>query len=106
MAGIEAKIGALVNLPLLAAAKTENDFVFLSNNFGEIDADVRGVDAPTRGVSRVVSDLCAVNHRFGRGASDVDAGSTQIFFLDERNGPPQIAHPITHRLPAPPPPHD
>src|SRR2546430_17636352 len=49
MAVIEAKVGALVDLFLPTAAKAENDFVFLRNNFGEIDADIRSIDAPEIG---------------------------------------------------------
>src|SRR6266702_6172141 len=73
VAAMEAEVGAPVDLLLLAAAKTENDFIFLSDNFGEIDADVRGVDTPARGVSSVVSNLRAVDHCFGGRAADVDA---------------------------------
>jgi hypothetical protein len=40
VAAIEAKVGALIDLFLLAAAEAEDDFVFLGDDFGEIDADV------------------------------------------------------------------
>src|SRR5437773_4920208 len=56
-------------------------------NFGEIDADIRSIDAPARGVSRIVSDLRAVDHCFGGRAADVDARATEMLFLDERHRP-------------------
>src|SRR5258708_59178 len=40
VAAIETKVGAFVDLFLLTTAKTQNDFIFLGDNFGEIDADV------------------------------------------------------------------
>src|SRR5260370_1097199 len=80
------------------AAKTENDFVFLSDNFGEIDADVRGVDTPARGVSRILSNLRAVDHCFGGRAADVDACPAQILFLYKRDRPAQIGEPIRERI--------
>ena len=83
---IEAKVGAFIDLFLLAAAETEDDFVFLGNDFCKINADVRSVDAPARGVPRIVSDLRAVDHRLGGRASNIDAGAAQIFLLDERHG--------------------
>src|SRR5260370_16622759 len=100
VAAMETKVGALIDLFLLAAAKAENDFVFLGNNFCEIDADVRCVDAPARGVSRVVSDLRAVNHRLGGRATNVDAGSTQVLVLDERYIPSQIRKAIRETIAA------
>src|SRR5260370_2368255 len=103
-ASMETKVSAPVDAFLQAATKTENDFVFLSNNPGEIDADVRCVDAPARGVSRVVSDLRAVNHRLGGRATNVDAGATQVIVLDERYRPSQIRKPIPERIPASPQP--
>src|SRR5206468_6437047 len=66
VAAMKAKFGALVYLFLLAATETQDHFVFLSDDFGKIGADVRRVNTPTRGVPRVVSDLRAMNHRFGR----------------------------------------
>src|SRR6266850_78960 len=90
VAAMKAKFGALVYLFLLAATKTQDDFVFLGDDFGQIDADVGGVDAPARGVPCVVSDLRAMNHRFGRRATDVDAGAPKIFFFDQRHGPSEI----------------
>src|SRR5216683_1654280 len=92
------KVSALVDLFLQAAAKTENDFVFLSNNPGEIDADIRCVDAPARGVSRIVSDLRAVDHGLGGRATNVDAGATQVIVLDERYRPSQIREAIGERI--------
>src|SRR6267378_6129741 len=56
VAAMKAKFGAFVYLFLLAATETQDDFVFLSDNFGEINADVRRADAPARGVSRVVGN--------------------------------------------------
>ena len=93
-ATIEAKIGAFVDLFLLVAAKAEDDFVLLSDDFGEINADICGVDAPARGVARVVSNLRAVDHRFSGRAADVDAGAAEVFLLDERDGPSQIREAI------------
>src|SRR5260370_36923475 len=98
VAAMETKVGALIDLFLLAAAKAENDFVFLGNNPRKIDADVRCVDAPARGVSRVVSDLRAVNHRFGGRAANIDARAAKILFLDERYRPSQIREPISERV--------
>src|SRR5204862_6560795 len=83
---MEAKVGAVVDLVLLATAKTEDHFVFLRDNFEQIDADIRRVDTPTHGVSRIVSDLRAVDHCVGGRAAGVDAGATQMLFLDERDG--------------------
>ena len=40
MAAMEPKVRAFVYLFLLAAAKTEHDFIFLGDDFGEINADV------------------------------------------------------------------
>src|SRR5437762_11688866 len=45
-ASIKAKIFALVHPPLLAAAKAQHNFVFLSNDFRQIHADGSGIDAP------------------------------------------------------------
>jgi hypothetical protein len=98
VAAMETKAGALVDLLLLAAAKAENDFVFLSNNLGEIHANVRSVDTPPRGVSRVVSDLRAMDHRFGGRATNVDARATQVLFLDKRYIPSQIGEPMSERV--------
>src|SRR5260370_11870135 len=98
VASMETKVSALVDLFLRAAAKTENDFVFLSNNPGEIDADIRCVDAPARGVSRIVSDLRAVDHGLGGRATNVDAGATQVIVLDERYRPSQIREAIGERI--------
>ncbi len=100
MAAIEAKVGALVDLFLLATAKTENDFIFLGDNFGEIDADVRCVDAPARGVSRIVRDLGAMHHRLCRRAANIDARAAQVFFLDECYRPPQVSEAISERIAA------
>src|ERR1700687_5259865 len=90
VATIKTKFGALVNLFWLAATEAQDDFVFLGDDFGEIDADIGGVDAPARGISNVVSDLRAMDHRFGRRATHVDAGAPKIFFLDQGHGPSQI----------------
>jgi len=92
---METKLGALVDLLLLAAAKAENDFVFLSNNLGEINANIRSVDTPARGVARVVSDLRTMDHRLGGRATNVDARATQVLFLDKRHRPSQIGEPMS-----------
>src|SRR6266850_1494663 len=52
VAAIKAKFGALVYLFLLAATEAQDHLVFLSDDFGEIDADVGSVDAPACGISR------------------------------------------------------
>src|SRR5260370_8583808 len=83
---------------MVSGTETQNDLIFLSDDFGEIDADVRCVDAPARGVSRVVSDLRAVNHRFGRGAADVDAGAAKILSLDQRYRPAEIRQAVGKRI--------
>ncbi len=95
---IQTKVGALVDLPLQVAAKTENDFVFLSDDFGEIDADIRGVDSPASCVSGVVSDLRAMDHRFSRRTTDIDASAAEILFFDERHGPAEIRQTIPERI--------
>src|SRR6266702_6405837 len=98
VAAMEAEVGAPVDLLLLAAAKTENDFIFLSDNFGEINVDVRSVDTPARSVSSVVSNLRAVDHCFGGRAAEVDACAAQILFLYKRDRPAQIREPIRERI--------
>src|SRR5256885_16121960 len=98
VAAMETKVGAFVDLLLLAAAKTENHFLLLGNDFCEIDADVRCVDTPARGVSRVVRNLREMYHRLGRGAADVDARAAEIFFLNERHRPAKIRQPIGKRV--------
>src|SRR2546429_6690170 len=65
VAAMKTKVSAFVDLFLLAAAKTEYHFVLLGNDLGELYADVGGVDTPACGVSRVVGNLRAMNHRFG-----------------------------------------
>src|SRR5207249_9844099 len=98
VATMEAKVGAVVDLFLLATAKTEDHFVFLRDNFGQIDADTRRVDTPKRGVSRIVSDLRAVDHCFGGRTAGVDARAAQMLLLDERDGPSQVGEPISERI--------
>src|SRR5438552_1640072 len=98
VATMEAKVRALVDLLLLATAKAEDHFVFLHDNFGEIDADIQSIDTPARGVSRIVSDLRAMNHCLGGGAASVDAGAAQMLLLDERDGPSQVGEPISERI--------
>src|SRR5260370_29883581 len=100
VAAIQTQVGALIDLLLLSGAKAKNDFVFLGNDLGEINAHVHRVDTPARGISRVMSNLRAMDHRLGRRASDVDAGAAQILFLDERNRPPQIGEPISEGVAA------
>src|SRR6266481_1019292 len=100
MAAMELKVRAFVYLFLLAAAKTEHDFILLRDDFGKIDADIRSVDAPARGVSRVVGNVATVNHRFGGSAADVDAGAAEILLFDERDGPAEIRQVIGKRVPA------
>src|SRR6266849_8437075 len=100
VAAMGSKIGALIDLLLLSGAKAKNDFVFLGNYLGEINAYVRCVDTPARSISRVMSNLRAMDHRFSGGASDVDACAAQILFLDERNRPPQIGEPISEGVAA------
>jgi hypothetical protein len=95
---IEAEAGALIHLLLLAGAKAENDFVFLGDDFGEIDGYVRGIDAPTLGVARVISNLRAVDHCFGRCAADIDTSAAEIFFFDEGYGPAQIGEAMGERI--------
>src|SRR5689334_21075632 len=98
MAAMKMNIGALVRLLLNAAAKTEDDFLFLRDDSRQVNADVRSIDAPARGISRVVSDLCAVNHSLGWGAAGVDASAAEILLLDERHGPAPIREPIRERI--------
>src|SRR6266852_9723274 len=90
VAAIETQVGALIDLLLLSGAKAKNDFVFLGNDLGEINAYVRCVDTPARSISRVMSNLRAMDHRFSGGASDVDACAAQILFLDECHGPTEV----------------
>src|SRR6266436_4496297 len=94
MAAMESKMGALIDLLLLSGAKAKNDFVFLGNDLGEINAHVRRVDTPACGISRVMSNLRAMDHRLGRRAPDVDACATKILFLDECHGPTKIRQSI------------
>src|SRR5256885_5511683 len=98
VATMEAKVRALVDLLLLATAKAENDFVFLRHNFGQIDADIRSANTPARGVSRIVSDLRAVDYCCGGRQAGVDAGAAQMLLLDERDGPSQVGEPISERI--------
>ncbi len=100
MAAMELKVRAFVYLFLLAAAKTEHDFILLGDDFGKINADVRSDDSPARGVARVMGNLRAVNHRFGGSAADVDAGATEILLFDERDRPAEIRQVISKRVPA------
>ncbi len=85
---------------LLAAAKTENDFILLGNDLREINADVRCADTPARCVSRVVSNLRAMDHRFGGSASDVDARAAEILLFDERHRPAQVSEAISQGIAA------
>ena len=95
---MQAKILALIHAPLQSAAKAQDDFVFLRDDSRQINADVRGIDAPARRVLGVVGDLCAMHHGFRRRAPDVDACSPQILFLDERDRPPQIRETERERI--------
>src|SRR5260370_2141737 len=94
VAAIQTQIGALIDLLLLSAAKAEDDFVFLGNDLGKINAHVRRVAARARSVSVVMRNLGAMDHRLGRRASDIDACAAQILFLDERHGPTKIRQSI------------
>src|SRR6266403_3974426 len=98
MAAVETEVGALVDLLLLTPAKAENHFVLLGNNFRKISADIRCVDTPAPGVSRIVSDLRAVDHRLSGCAANIDARAAQMLFLDERDGPSQVGEPISKRI--------
>jgi hypothetical protein len=98
VAAIEAEVGALIHLFLLATAEAEDDFIFLSDDLGEIDGDVGSTDAPACGVARVVSDLSAMDHGLGGSAAHIDASATQIFSLDERDGPAKIGEAMSERI--------
>src|SRR6266436_1259632 len=98
VSAMKSKVGALIDLLLLSAAKAENDFIFLSNNLRKINTYVRCVNTPARGVSRVISNLRAMDHRLGRRATDVDACAAKILFLNERHGPTKVRKVIGERV--------
>src|SRR5258708_511601 len=100
MAAMESKMGALIDLLLLSGAKAKNDFVFLANDLGEINAHVGGVDTTAGGIARVMSTLCELDHRLVGRASEVDACAAEILFLDECNSPPKIGEPISEGVAA------
>ncbi len=45
-----------------------------------------------------MSDLRAMDHRLGRRATDIDAGATQVLFLDKPHRPSQIGEPISEGI--------
>jgi hypothetical protein len=79
MTAIEAQSRALLDLVFLAAAKAEYDGVFLRDDLRKVDADVAGVDAPSRGVASVAGNLCAVDHGLCWRAADVERVSPETF---------------------------
>ena len=95
---IKPQVGALIHLLLPAAAKAKDDFVLLSDDFGEVDAHARGVGSPSRGVARIVGDSRAMDHGLGGRATDVDARATEVFLFDERHGPSQIREAISEGI--------
>src|SRR5207245_3859345 len=93
-------VGALVDLSLLAAPEAEDHFIFLGDDFGEIDIDILCVDAPAGGISCIIRDLRSVDRRLRGRTSNVHARSTEILFLDERYRPTQVSQAIRQRITA------
>src|SRR5215469_10144413 len=85
---------ALIDASLVASAKAQDDFVFLRNDFGQIDPYSCDINSPPPGVSRVMRHLRAMHHGLRRRAANVDASSSQILFLDQRYGPAQVRESI------------
>jgi hypothetical protein len=87
------KVRPRIHFPLLAGAKLLHDPVFSSHNGGQIDRDVGGPDAPPGCIAGVMGYLCAGNHRLCRRAACIDAGTTQIRFLDQRYRSAKVCEP-------------
>src|SRR5256885_16970675 len=78
VAAMETKVGAFVDLLLLAAAKTENHFLLLGNDFCEIDADVRCVDTPARGVSHYARNAARWGVNTSNVSVDLEIGRAHV----------------------------
>src|ERR1700752_1299673 len=83
----ETQVGMFVDSLLRPAAKRCDHLIFLRHNRPEVGSHIFRACSPAGGVSRVMRHLRPVNHCFRGCTSSVDAGSTQVPFLDEGDLP-------------------
>ena len=81
----------------LPSRKPSTTLSFLGDDFGKVYGDILRMDAPARGVARVMSDQRAVHHGFGGRAAGVDAGAAEETFLDEGDAPAEVGESVRER---------
>ena len=77
-----------------------DDLVFSGHDGGQVHADAGGAHAPASGIAGVVGDLGALDHGLGRRATRIDAGPTQVRFLNQRHAPTAIGEVLRKRITA------
>ena len=87
MPAIEGEIGIVFDLILDARAKRLDDLVLARDDLGHVHLDLAGVNAELRRTPGGLSDAGARHHRLGGCAPVIDAGATELAFLDESHPP-------------------
>src|SRR5437879_12676716 len=95
---VQTQVRALIDLVLLPGAEALHDLILAGYNRGQFDADILCPNAPPRGVARVMGHLSGSNHGLRWGAASIDAGATQVFFLDQGHGPAVIGQLLGERV--------
>src|SRR5208282_5093828 len=93
------KVQALpgIDPALLPGAKAFHNLVLAGHDRRQIDAHIASLDAPARGMARVVSNLGAGHHGLGGSATGVDASATQLRLLHQGYRPAEIGQPVRER---------
>jgi hypothetical protein len=93
----QANVRPAIDSFLNGVAKTLHDF-FSGDDLREVDGNFIYMNAPTRALACVVSDLRRSDQGFGGGAASVDARAPELGALDEGDFPAEVGEGIRKRL--------